>query len=192
MKCERGVWGEEKVVKEGYSQLAAWGMTDGASRTGCVPIDQDTHHENSFVTLLSCFHSLPHAPRYGGSQREVMSSTGGVGTLLILQTAFYHYNAAGTRIWKVYANKHVARTGKSLADDADFASSRVAVQTTDCAFFFLHARLRPRPPQMLGSSIWWGVRIWCYGVSCLTKFRSNEAVLYKMEQISKISRLSHA
>lgn len=140
MKCERGVWGEEKVVKEGYSQLAAWGMTDGASRTGCVPIDQDTHHENSFVTLLSCFHSLPHAPRYGGSQREVMSSTGG-GTLLILQTAFYHYNAAGTRIWKVYANKHVARTGKSLADDADFASSRVAVQTTDCAFFFF-----TRPP----------------------------------------------
>lgn len=30
----------EKVVRERYSQLAAWGMTDGASRTGCVPTKQ--------------------------------------------------------------------------------------------------------------------------------------------------------
>lgn len=37
-----------------YLQLAAWGMTDGASRTDCVPVDQWTNKtKKTFVKVFA-------------------------------------------------------------------------------------------------------------------------------------------
>lgn len=71
-KAHEAVTCKWRIKGGGHSQLAAWGMTDGASRTGCVPIDQETHHKRikSNVPLLPSLSSL--SPHYVSLQRRVM------------------------------------------------------------------------------------------------------------------------
>lgn len=52
----------ESIDQKGYSQLAAWGMTDGASRTGCVPVEAGVHRKITFRYFSSGAVTVPSEP----------------------------------------------------------------------------------------------------------------------------------